>query len=77
MADLLSPQSPISDIYQSENPCTQLLYHLIQFDRSRVTGPPDLSKCHTCHRSQSPLTKPPGETQKKSKKNLGFLAKAL
>ena len=34
-----------------------ILYHLIQFDRSQVTGPPNLMKCHTCPRSQVLLTK--------------------
>ena len=41
-----------------------ILYHLNQFDRSQVTGPLDLSKCHMCPGSQVPLTKSPGETPK-------------
>ena len=44
-----------------------ILYHLIQFDRSQVTGPPGVSKCHTCPRSQVPLTKPSNEMKKKKK----------
>ena len=49
-----------------------LLYKLNQFNRSQVTCPLDLSKCHMCPWSQVPLTKSPGETQKKknSKKQL-------
>ena len=49
-----------------------LLYHLIQFDRSQVTGPPSLSKCHTCPRSQVPLMKPSNEMKKISQKICSF-----
>ena len=52
-----------------------LLYQLIQFNRSQVTGPLDLTKCHTCPRSQRPLTKPPSETQKKTQKYIYFAKK--
>ena len=35
-----------------------LLYHLIQFYMSHVTGPLDLSKCHTCPKSHDLLMEP-------------------
>ena len=50
----------------------RVLYHSIQFDRSRVTGLPVLSKCHTCPGSQVPLTKSSGETKKKNQKTALF-----
>ena len=49
-----------------------LLYHLNQFDKSQVTGLLDLSKYRMCPGSQVPLTKSPGETQKKTQKNRFF-----
>jgi hypothetical protein len=42
----------------------KILYHFVQFDRSQVTGPPVLTKCHTCPGSQVPLTKPSGGREK-------------
>ena len=50
----------------------KILYHLIQFDRSQVTGPPGLLKCYTCPRSQVPLMKPSNEMKKKSQKICSF-----
>ena len=46
------------EIFRKSHPAPHLMYyHLIQFDMSQVKGPLDLSKCHTCPRSQVLLTK--------------------